>query len=375
MELKGNIKTFISYSHDSDGHKHLVLNLANQLRTQGINCIIDQYEESPEEGWIKWMEISIMTSSYVLVGCTKGYLDKFNSCNTIGSKGVKWEGAIINQEIYDNEGRNRRFIPIIFRKEDAVYIPQVLKPYTYYDVTDKEDYEKLYRRLTRQPSIQKPGIGNVIQFPSPTTIGSSGAKITKKEPKSFIQRIKGNNNIQIAEVQGNVTVNTQSSPRISMLPAPGTIGANPLLKQAIKERFNKIGEEREKRFGKRAYSVMYKNFKRDFEIEDATWTTIWEWPEVTANTIIKYLDMKYANTIAGRNEAAIKKGILIPSKGHLYAREKELLAQVDLEISSPEVKEALSKYFGVSSHTKLNRLKHWQWVLYLENHIQEVIEE
>jgi hypothetical protein len=33
---------------------------------------------------------------------------------------------------------------------------------------------------------------------------------------------------------------------------------------------------------------------------------------------------------------------MIPGKGYLYAQEKELLAQLDLEISSPEVKEERS---------------------------------
>jgi hypothetical protein len=375
MELKGNIRTFISYSHDSLDHKSLVLSLANQLCVQGIDCIIDQYEESPEEGWIKWMETSITNSAYVLVICTKGYFDKFNSVHDVGGKGVKWEGAIITQEFYDNEGKNRRFIPIIFGVQAAKYIPRVLKPFTYYDVMDDSSYEKLYRRLTKQPLIKKPSIGNVTEFPSSGTAGSSTPK-PKIEKKKFIkQTLKGNNNIQIAELQGNISVHTQSRPRIFTLPSPGTIGANPLLRLAIKERFDKIGEEREKRFGKNAYSVMYKNFKSDFEITKKAWTVIWEWPEAAADTIIKYLDGKYANTIAGRNEGAIKKGTLIPSKGHLFAREKELLSQIDLEISSPEVKEALSRYFGVTSHTKLSRSKHWQWVLYLEKYIQKLIGE
>lgn len=136
MELKTTIKTFISYSHDSLDHKRLVLSLANQLRAQGIDCIIDQYEESPEEGWLKWMEASIATSPYVLVVCTKGYFEKFNSINTIGGKGVKWKGAIITQEFYENDGKNHRFIPILFGSEDARYIPRILKPFTYYNLMD-----------------------------------------------------------------------------------------------------------------------------------------------------------------------------------------------------------------------------------------------
>jgi hypothetical protein len=51
------------------------------------------------------------------------------------------------------------------------------------------------------------------------------------------------------------------------------------------------------------------------------------------------------------------------------------LAQLDLEISSPEVSDALEKYFGVSSHTKLDKITHWQWVVYLEKVVKEHIGE
>jgi len=334
-------------------------------------------DNSSLRGYAFFVSFKIYTINFtlpVLVVCTKGYLDKFNSTHEAGGKGVKWEGAIITQEVYDNEGKNRRFIPVVFGHQNIKYIPRILKPFTYYDLMIDSSYEKLYRRLTKQCLIKQPPVGNVIQFPSYGT--SSGTPKPKTEKaKSIKQSINGNNNIQIADVHGNFSICTHSSPRIYILPTPGIIGANPLLKQAIKERFNRIGEEREKRFGKKAYSVMYNNFKRDFEIDKASWTVIWEWPEATADVIIKYLDGKYANTIAGRNEGAIKKGTLIPSKGHLFAREKELLAQIDLEISSLEVKKALSRYFGVTSHTSLSRSKHWQWVLYLEKYIQELIGE
>jgi len=44
-------KVFISYSHDSREHKDRVLELSDRLRDDGIDCHLDQYEESPAEGW------------------------------------------------------------------------------------------------------------------------------------------------------------------------------------------------------------------------------------------------------------------------------------------------------------------------------------
>jgi hypothetical protein len=45
---------FISYSHDSPDHETKVLALANRLRADGIDAVLDQYEDFPPEGWELW---------------------------------------------------------------------------------------------------------------------------------------------------------------------------------------------------------------------------------------------------------------------------------------------------------------------------------
>ena len=66
-------KVFISYSHDSDEHIDRVVDLSNRLRENGIDCQIDQYEESPPEGWPRWMTKQIKGARFVLVVCTEKY--------------------------------------------------------------------------------------------------------------------------------------------------------------------------------------------------------------------------------------------------------------------------------------------------------------
>ena len=46
----------ISYSHDSPAHEARVLALADRLRDDGVDAILDQYESFPPQGWIKWMD-------------------------------------------------------------------------------------------------------------------------------------------------------------------------------------------------------------------------------------------------------------------------------------------------------------------------------
>jgi hypothetical protein len=49
-------KVLISYSHDSPEHADRVRELSDRLRADGIDCILDQYEVSPPEGWPLWMD-------------------------------------------------------------------------------------------------------------------------------------------------------------------------------------------------------------------------------------------------------------------------------------------------------------------------------
>jgi hypothetical protein len=145
--------------------------------------------------------------------------------------------------------------------------------------------------------------------------------------------------------------------------------------KAIKERFNRLGETREKRFGKQAYQVLFSNFKKDFGIKNAPYTIIWDWPIECADTIIKYLDDKYSNTIQGKIENAAKRTGYIHSKGQLFKKEVELLGFLGLSTKSHDVRKMLHDFFGAESHTELTNLEHWQLVCYLEGQVKKLVDE
>ena len=67
---------FISYSHDSPEHTDRVLAFADQLISDGIDCILDQYETSPPEGWTMWMDRHIRKADFVLMICTEPYFQR-----------------------------------------------------------------------------------------------------------------------------------------------------------------------------------------------------------------------------------------------------------------------------------------------------------
>jgi hypothetical protein len=66
-------KVLISYSHDSPEHEQRVLELANRLRGDGIDCTIDHMSWAPAEGWPRWMDKEIRDSDFVLMVCTETY--------------------------------------------------------------------------------------------------------------------------------------------------------------------------------------------------------------------------------------------------------------------------------------------------------------
>jgi len=102
------LKVFISYTHDSPEHIDRVLALSNRLRSEGIDCSIDQYEQSPPEGWPQWCAKQVKQSDLVLVACTETYLRRFEGAEAPGvGLGGTWEGHIITPGALQRSGHKQ----------------------------------------------------------------------------------------------------------------------------------------------------------------------------------------------------------------------------------------------------------------------------
>jgi hypothetical protein len=157
---------FISYSHDSREHADRVLALANRLREDGIDCILDQYEESPQEGWTMWMDRHIKNDDFVLMVCTEKYYRRvMGEEKASKGLGVKWEGKLVYQHIYRADSTNTRFIPVLLAADQISHIPTPLQDATYYCVDTEAGYETLYRRLSHRPVTIKPDLGKLRTLP------------------------------------------------------------------------------------------------------------------------------------------------------------------------------------------------------------------
>jgi hypothetical protein len=80
-EDKAAPRLFISYSHDSAEHEDRVLALADRLRDDGIDALIDQYETAPPDGWPMWMDREIQRADFVAMVCTETYLRRVEGRN------------------------------------------------------------------------------------------------------------------------------------------------------------------------------------------------------------------------------------------------------------------------------------------------------
>ncbi len=137
-----NPKAFISYAWESEESKIWVKELATELRNDGIDAKLDQWEIVPGDQMPHFMEKSVKENDYVLIICTPKY--KTKSENRIG--GVGYEGDIMTAEVLQNSN-HRKFIPILKSGIKETSIPSWLQGKYYVDLSNEEHYENKYSDL------------------------------------------------------------------------------------------------------------------------------------------------------------------------------------------------------------------------------------
>lgn len=158
MQIERAPSVFLSYSHDSPEHKKWVLKLAMDLRAQGVDATLDQWELGPGQDVAAFMERSIAAADRVLLVCSERYVEKANS----GSGGVGYERLIVSAEFVENIG-TRKFIPIIKANFGPRLVPNFMGPRIYIDFNEQDRYsenlEELLREIHGVPLATKPPLG------------------------------------------------------------------------------------------------------------------------------------------------------------------------------------------------------------------------
>lgn len=186
-------KVLISYAHGDDRRMAAVLALANQLRADGVDAVIDRYVPRPERGWDNWMLDQLQSARFVLLVCDATYKLRFEGNAPPGEGlGVTWEGGIITSDLYKNQLRNKKYIPVLLQIEDRPHIPTILENQSFrvigfgpYDLGQCPGYVQLYRDLTDQPEVLMPELGRLKAL-QPLPVKSTGADF-KLQPVSRVR--------------------------------------------------------------------------------------------------------------------------------------------------------------------------------------------
>lgn len=182
------IKVFISYSHDSDEHKAWVLKLATDLRRNGLDAILDQWDLVLGSNLPRFMEQGLSGSEKVLVICTDNYIEKSNA----GRGGAGYEGQILTAEIYRKQD-SVKYIPLVRGASFAVKTPTCLDGRLYIDSTNQADYEvnlnALIHSLYGVVVLPKPALGPSPFLTPPPSMpvfwGGSAEYFSARFGKSF----------------------------------------------------------------------------------------------------------------------------------------------------------------------------------------------
>lgn len=105
------------------------------------------------------MERQVKESDFVLVISNEDYYNKINQLDG-KTKGINWEVNIVYQLLYDDNCENNKFIPVTFNSTDSDFILSPLKPFTIYDVSGNDGFNRLLNRLHGISNTVKPPIGS-----------------------------------------------------------------------------------------------------------------------------------------------------------------------------------------------------------------------
>lgn len=138
-------RVFISYSQDAT---EPVRTLVERLEQRDVSVIWDRGISVPERGWPIWCKQQIRDADLVLCICTATYYAVAEGLESPGSgRGAGYEARRICQVIYDADGRNTKFAPVLVDGSSYEDVPDDLRPTTRYDVREESGVTALLDRI------------------------------------------------------------------------------------------------------------------------------------------------------------------------------------------------------------------------------------
>ena len=161
-------KLFISYSWTTPDHEAWVVRLAEDLRGNGVEVVLDKWDLREGQDSHAFMEKMVTDPEIkkVLLICDKEYVARADG----RTGGVGTETQIITREIYEKQDQIK-FVAVVTERDEVgkPYIPAFYGSRIFIDfsdpgTTDAENFEKLLRWVFDQPLHEKPPIGKKPAF-------------------------------------------------------------------------------------------------------------------------------------------------------------------------------------------------------------------
>ena len=174
-----NPSVFLSYSHDSAAHKAWVRKLAEDLRGQGVDATLDQWDLRHGADLVAFMEAGIREAERVLMVCSSNYVRKAEQ----RKGGAGYEGMIVTSHVARSTD-TVKFIPLVRDNPAEPLLPDFLGPRLWLDFRDDAHYaerlEDLVRELHDLPRFRKPPLGRPVFLSNSAELVSEPVALEKK---------------------------------------------------------------------------------------------------------------------------------------------------------------------------------------------------
>jgi hypothetical protein len=157
-------KVFVSYAHESAGHKEQVRAFATFLRDSGLDAVLDLWSAGARQDWYSWAIREMTDADFVLVVASAQYRVSGDGVGPSGvNRGVQSEATLLREFVYrDRETWLPKVLPVLLPGHVIDEIPLFLQPYTAsrYEVTSftTEGADELLRVLLRRPGYPAPEV-------------------------------------------------------------------------------------------------------------------------------------------------------------------------------------------------------------------------
>lgn len=187
---------FVSYAHENPEHKERVLRLAELLRDEHAEVVLDVWATATRQDWYSWAIKRITAADYVVVVASPTYRLLGDGAPAGVHRGVQSEVAVLREQVYTDRGTwLPKILPVLLPGHGVDEIPQFLQPNT----------------ASNFPvaSLTKSGIADLVRviFGRPVSPKPVDVPTTTSSPHGVVNQVNGTvfgKVLQVDTIHGDV---------------------------------------------------------------------------------------------------------------------------------------------------------------------------